>query len=85
MGGDILPYIVFLVVPILGRMTDFSVKIRKVVTYCFATLVKLMPLEVPLLVLCCCASYLPVAQYKAKLPSADNRQLSPIHRTFPKK
>ena len=38
----------FLVVPILGRMSDFNERIRKVVTYCFATLIKLMPLEVPL-------------------------------------
>jgi TATA-binding protein-associated factor len=45
-GGEILPYIVFLVVPILGRMSDFNERIRKVVTYCFATLIKLMPLEV---------------------------------------
>lgn len=47
-GSEILPYIVFLVVPILGRMSDFNERIRKVVTYCFATLIKLMPLEVPL-------------------------------------
>lgn len=44
-GSEILPYIVFLVVPILGRMSDFNERIRKVVTYCFATLIKLMPLE----------------------------------------
>jgi len=44
-GGEILPYIVFLVVPILGRMSDSNEKIRKVITFCFATLIKLMPLE----------------------------------------
>ncbi len=45
-GGDIIPYVVFLVVPILGRMSDQNPNIRQVITLCFATLIKLMPLEV---------------------------------------
>lgn len=42
----ILPYILFLVIPILGRMTDSSNDVRLVATNIFATLVKLIPLEV---------------------------------------
>lgn len=42
---DVLPYLIFLVVPILGRMSDQSIYVRKLVTKSFATLVRLMPLE----------------------------------------
>jgi hypothetical protein len=42
----ILPYILFLVIPVLGRMTDSSNEVRLVATNIFATLVKLIPLEV---------------------------------------
>jgi TATA-binding protein-associated factor len=42
----ILPYILFLVIPVLGRMTDNSNDVRLVATNIFATLVKLIPLEV---------------------------------------
>ncbi len=45
LGISILPYIVFLIVPILGRMSDQNWKIRETVTGCFATLIKIMPLE----------------------------------------
>ena len=41
----VIPYIVFLVVPTLGRMSDPSICVRKLVTNSFATLVRLMPLE----------------------------------------
>lgn len=43
---DILPYIVLLIVPVLGRMSDHAEDIRLMATNCFATLVQLMPLEV---------------------------------------
>ena len=42
----ILPYVIFLVVPILGRMSDPEDEVRLVATNTFATLVKLVPLEV---------------------------------------
>ncbi|XP_060522113.1 TATA-binding protein-associated factor 172 [Cylas formicarius] len=42
---DIIPYIVLLVVPLLGRMSDQNVSVRLMGTHCFATLVQLMPLD----------------------------------------
>lgn len=46
METDILPYVVFLIVPVLGRMSDSDNDIRLISTTTFATLVKLVPLEV---------------------------------------
>ncbi len=43
---DIVPYIVLLVVPLLGRMSDQMECIRLLATQSFATLIRLMPLEV---------------------------------------
>ncbi len=43
---DILPYVVFLVVPVLGRMSDSNPDVRLLSTATFATLIKLVPLEV---------------------------------------
>lgn len=43
---DIVPYIVLLVVPVLGRMSDPTDSIRFMATQCFATLIRLLPLEV---------------------------------------
>ncbi|KZV70640.1 SNF2 superfamily chromatin remodeling protein [Peniophora sp. CONT] len=40
-----LPYVIFLVVPILGRMSDPDDDIRSTATNTFATLVKMVPLE----------------------------------------
>ncbi|TGZ84550.1 hypothetical protein EX30DRAFT_2347 [Ascodesmis nigricans] len=45
MEEDILPYVVFLIVPILGRMSDSDNDVRLISTTNFATLVKLVPLE----------------------------------------
>ncbi|BFZ55825.1 TATA-binding protein-associated factor mot1 [Savitreella phatthalungensis] len=42
---DVLPYIVFLIVPTLGRMSDPNDDIRTLATTTFASLVKLVPLE----------------------------------------
>lgn len=42
----IVPYIVLLVVPVLGRMSDPSDSVRFMATQCFATLIRLLPLEV---------------------------------------
>ena len=43
---DILPYVIFLIVPVMGRMSDSDNDIRLLSTETFATLVKLVPLEV---------------------------------------
>ncbi|KAJ3280842.1 btaf1 RNA polymerase II, B-TFIID transcription factor-associated, 170kDa [Borealophlyctis nickersoniae] len=45
MDMDVLPYLVFLVVPVLGRMSDPDEGVRFMSTSVFASLVKLMPLE----------------------------------------
>lgn len=41
-----LPYVIFMVVPILGRMSDLDEDIRSTATNTFASLVKMVPLEV---------------------------------------
>ncbi|KZT44191.1 hypothetical protein SISSUDRAFT_1068609 [Sistotremastrum suecicum HHB10207 ss-3] len=40
-----LPYVIFLVIPILGRMSDADLDIRATATNTFASLVKMVPLE----------------------------------------
>ena len=45
MEDNILPYVIFLLVPVLGRMSDTDNDIRLIATTTFATLVKLVPLE----------------------------------------
>lgn len=45
MGDNILPYTIFLIVHVLGRMSDSDSDIRLLATTTFATLVKLVPLE----------------------------------------
>ncbi|KAI9823081.1 MAG: TATA-binding protein-associated factor mot1 [Phylliscum demangeonii] len=45
MEDNILPYVVFLIVPVLGRMSDSDNDVRLLATTAFATLVKLVPLE----------------------------------------
>ncbi|TIC01506.1 hypothetical protein E3Q18_00684 [Wallemia mellicola] len=42
---DILPYVLFLIVPVLGRVSDTDDAVRKLATSTFAALVKLVPLE----------------------------------------
>ncbi|XP_073832127.1 histone acetyltransferase 1 [Musca autumnalis] len=41
----IVPYIVLLVVPLLGAMSDVDESVRLLSTHCFATLIQLMPLD----------------------------------------
>ncbi|KAE8194770.1 hypothetical protein A4X06_0g5314 [Tilletia controversa] len=41
----LLPYVIFFVVPVLGRMTDPDDKVRLAATNAFASLVKMVPLE----------------------------------------
>ena len=41
----VIPYIVILVIPMLGRMSDFNADVREVVSRTFAILMTLMPLE----------------------------------------
>jgi TATA-binding protein-associated factor len=43
-----LPYVIFLVVPVLGRMSDSDDDIRSTSTNTFASLIKMVPLEVGL-------------------------------------
>ena len=45
MGTDILPYVMFLIVPILGRMSDSDHDVRVLATTTFASIIKLVPLE----------------------------------------
>uniref|UniRef100_T1JHC4 SNF2 N-terminal domain-containing protein n=1 Tax=Strigamia maritima TaxID=126957 RepID=T1JHC4_STRMM len=45
LGLDLVPFIVLLVVPVLGRMSDPNQAVRLTATHCFASLVRLMPLE----------------------------------------
>ena len=45
-GLDALCYVVLLLMPVLGRMSDQQEDIRRMASQCFATLVTLMPLEV---------------------------------------
>ncbi|XP_014673843.1 PREDICTED: TATA-binding protein-associated factor 172-like isoform X1 [Priapulus caudatus] len=42
---EIVPYIVLLVLPVLGRISDHNENIRLMATQCFASLIRLMPLE----------------------------------------
>jgi TATA-binding protein-associated factor len=42
---QIIPYVVLLVVPLLGRMSDPDKSVRLISTHCFANLVQLMPLD----------------------------------------
>ncbi|KAI9270458.1 hypothetical protein BDA99DRAFT_557285 [Phascolomyces articulosus] len=41
----ILPYTIFLIVPVLGRMSDTDDAVRLICTNCFALLIRLVPLE----------------------------------------
>ena len=45
MEERILPYVIFLIVPVLGRMSDSDNDVRLIAATAFATLVKLVPLE----------------------------------------
>ncbi|CDK25567.1 unnamed protein product [Kuraishia capsulata CBS 1993] len=45
MGAEILPYVVFLIVPVLGRMSDSNNDVRLLATTTFASIIKLVPLE----------------------------------------
>ena len=47
-----LPYVIFLIVPTLGRMSDADDDIRTTATNTFASLVKMVPLEVRLHTCC---------------------------------
>lgn len=45
MDSDILPYVIFLIVPVLGRMSDADPDVRILATTTFASIIKLVPLE----------------------------------------
>lgn len=42
---DVVPYIVLLIIPLLGRLSDQEESVRKMSSQCFATLIQLMPLD----------------------------------------
>ncbi|KAG8234703.1 hypothetical protein J437_LFUL014319, partial [Ladona fulva] len=42
---DVVPYVVLLIVPLMGRMSDPNQHVRLTATHVFATLVQLMPLD----------------------------------------
>ena len=46
LGVALVPYLVLLVVPLLGRMSDHNIAVRLMASQCFATLIRLIPLEV---------------------------------------
>ena len=43
---DVVPYLVLLVVPVLGRMSDQDSAVRLMASTCFGSLIRIMPLEV---------------------------------------
>lgn len=43
---NVIPYVVLLIIPTLGAMSDHSEHVRLMAAQCFATLISLMPLEV---------------------------------------
>lgn len=45
MQMEIVPYVLLLIVPLLGRMSDPDKMVRLLSTHCFATLIQLMPLD----------------------------------------
>ena len=45
-GLGLLCYVVLLLMPVLGRMSDQQLEVRLMASRCFASLVTLMPLEV---------------------------------------
>ena len=45
MSTDILPFVVFFIVPLLGRMSDSVSDVRNLAAKTFATVIKLIPLE----------------------------------------
>lgn len=54
-----LPYVIFMVVPVLGRMSDSDDAIRATATNTFASLVKMVPLEVSRLYVSSAITYSP--------------------------
>lgn len=42
---SVLPWVVFLIIPLMGKMSDPSREVREMVTFSFAKLITLMPLE----------------------------------------
>ena len=43
---NVIPFVVLLIIPTLGAMSDHSEQVRLMAAQCFATLISLMPLEV---------------------------------------
>ncbi|TMW53120.1 hypothetical protein DOY81_001848, partial [Sarcophaga bullata] len=60
----IVPYIVLLVVPLLGAMSDNDECVRLLSTHCFATLIQLMPLDTT-------AAAAGKSEFKSEIKSAD--------------
>ena len=58
-----LCYVVLLVMPVMGRMSDQNEEVRLMASRCFANLVTLMPLEVSAVCVCMCVCVLCIEGY----------------------
>ena len=58
LGLAIVPFTSLLILPVLGRMSDHNNCVRLMATNCFASLVRLMPLDVRVLVVLSNLDYL---------------------------
>ena len=63
----LLPYVIVLIVPVLGRMSDPDDAVRAVATHTFASLVKMIPLEVSICGQPSRASLTPAARRPVKI------------------
>jgi hypothetical protein len=68
---DVIPYVILLIIPTLGAMSDHSDQVRLMAAQCFATLISLMPLEVGHLYIF--ISYYIAFLFTRILPYSDSR------------
>eukprot|EP00835_Amoeboradix_gromovi_P000193 NODE_7_length_48057_cov_0.322240.p1 type:complete len:1447 gc:universal NODE_7_length_48057_cov_0.322240:40324-44664(+) len=45
LNDDLIPFVLLFILPVMGRMSDFNDSIRKMSSTCFASLIKLVPLD----------------------------------------
>ena len=73
---DVIPFVVLLIIPTLGAMSDHSQQVRLLAAQCFATLISLMPLEVGHLYI-----FVPYLQHIAWIPTIVPSYIKPrLHR-----
>jgi hypothetical protein len=70
-----LPYVIFLVVPVLGRMSDPDDDVRSTATNTFASLVKMVPLEVRENIVTLCLPLIFIVGWSAR-PSGLSRRVA---------